>query len=565
MFGAVKGKTFIEVLPIDALLRMARRVMQNGPPECLKGCAYRGPQGVRGNVNFARVGKNLVLTIFDVEQLASERDLFADRYRAIVNSLPDTVHLLDQNGLFLDTHIGVTRFDNATPEFYKGNTIYDVFPVPVAHGLLARIHLAIETGATQEWEYTLPEWGDRYIEARVFKVHLSQVGLAEVMLILRDITGRRHAEEDLKETAENFRAAFEDSLAGQFQLNPDGTFRRVNDALVQMLGVSSCGTLLGQQLLDWVYPEDYSKVAEVITQTFALSLDQGGTTRLVTPTNKVIWCDFSIRPVEVDGHVRYSTSTILDVTEKHDMHQRLEQQVEARTAELLNANETIQQFAYTASHDLREPLNKIISFGDRLSLKYESKLDETGLQYLGIMKSAAFRMRALVDDILIYARSNKEESAPSLCSLNVIVQGALSDLEVPISEADAHITVGELPSVMGYPHRLGQLVQNLISNAVKFRHKDVPCHVSITGSELGGIAELRVQDNGIGFDPQYADKIFQAFTRLHTRFEYPGTGIGLALCRKIVAMHGGTIEAVGVPGAGATFVTRIPVQGGTAT
>lgn len=232
-----------------------------------------------------------------------------------------------------------------------------------------------------------------------------------------------------------------------------------------------------------------------------------------------------------------------------------------RTTELRAANEALQQFAYTASHDLREPLNKVISFGDRLSTKYGDRLDDDGRQYLEIMRNAAFRMRALVDDILVYARSDQEESPQTSCQLGVIAAEALSDLDCQIQDAKADISMGTLPTIKGHPRRMRQLLQNLISNAVKFRRPDVPCQVRIRGDVVDGWAVITIQDNGIGIDPQYFDKIFQAFTRLHTRFEYPGTGIGLAMCRKIVAFHGGTIEVQSEQGKGSTFTVRLPVSG----
>jgi light-regulated signal transduction histidine kinase (bacteriophytochrome) len=250
---------------------------------------------------------------------------------------------------------------------------------------------------------------------------------------------------------------------------------------------------------------------------------------------------------------------IKDITAERATRQQLEDLVAERTKELQATNETLASFAYAASHDLREPLNKISAFSSRVIERYGEKLDERGQQYLEVMRSAAARMTRLVDDLLEYSRTGRENMPPMAVDLKQVIAEVVSDLDSPVQEAHAEIQIGDLPTIYAHSTRMRQVFQNLLSNAIKFRRADVPLKVDIRGSVEHGLATITVTDNGIGFDNGKAEHIFILFTRLHSRLEYPGTGIGLALCRKILSQYGGTIRARGEPNAGATFTIRIPV------
>ncbi len=263
-----------------------------------------------------------------------------------------------------------------------------------------------------------------------------------------------------------------------------------------------------------------------------------------------------------------SVATYEDITERV----RTEEQLRDYASKLEGSNQELQNFAFVASHDLQEPLRKIETFAGRLEKKYADKIGEDGGLYLERMLDASIRMRVLIQDLLSYSRITTRAKAFEQVELAVVVDEAVSDLSVRIDETGAKIEVGELPAITGDATQMRQLMQNLISNALKFRKPDVPPVVSISAeivptttvkegafTSMGEIVEIRVKDNGIGFDSKYADKIFVVFQRLHGRGEYDGTGIGLATCRKIAERHHGTIEAEGIPDEGATFVIRLPV------
>ena len=244
---------------------------------------------------------------------------------------------------------------------------------------------------------------------------------------------------------------------------------------------------------------------------------------------------------------------------------RMTTKLRKRTAELERKNQELQEFAFVASHDLNEPLRKVQAFGSLLSDKSGDPLSEKQRDYIARMTGAADRMRELLEALLRYSRieSKGEEFRPT--ELEGVVRDAISDMEVGIRNAGAQVSVDPLPVVRGDPNQLRQLFQNLIGNAVKYRRPECGISIKVYGEENNGKCSIFVEDNGIGFDEKYLDKIFQPFQRLHGKNEYSGLGIGLAICKKIVERHRGTINARSKPGEGSTFIITLPADGESAT
>jgi len=241
---------------------------------------------------------------------------------------------------------------------------------------------------------------------------------------------------------------------------------------------------------------------------------------------------------------------------------KAEQHLEAITNELRRSNSELEQFAYVASHDLQEPLRKIQAFGDRLRIRCADKLDETSGDYLQRMLTSAGRMRQLINDLLELSRVTSNAQPFSAVDLDQILGGVLSDFELRIAQTEAIVEVDKLGSIQADPLQMRQLFHNLLGNALKFKKPGTTPRVGIRAEELPGeFPRIRfsVSDNGIGFEEKYLDRIFQVFQRLHSRDEYEGTGVGLAICNKIVLRHGGHFTAQSLPGQGATFLATLPM------
>jgi signal transduction histidine kinase len=249
-----------------------------------------------------------------------------------------------------------------------------------------------------------------------------------------------------------------------------------------------------------------------------------------------------------------------ELTVAHEQLDASNRVLQRRAKELERSNAELEQFASIASHDLQEPLRKVQMFSQRALEVDGDKLSDKGRDYLRRNTEAASRMQMLIEDLLMFSRVGTQGRPFVETDLNKTVAAVISDLETTIQAADGTVEVGALPTAVVDEPQIRQLFQNLISNAIKFRRGDVPPVVRIDGEITGRFAEISVSDNGIGFDPRYATRIFRVFERLHGRGEYPGTGIGLALCRKIAERHGGSITVDSTPEKGSVFTVTLPRQ-----
>jgi PAS domain S-box-containing protein len=239
-----------------------------------------------------------------------------------------------------------------------------------------------------------------------------------------------------------------------------------------------------------------------------------------------------------------------------------ERKVQAALAELRRSNKELQDFASVASHDLQEPLRKIQAFGDRLKATQGERLNDQGRDYLERMHNAAYRMGVLINDLLAFSRVTTRAQPFATVDLSQVAREVLGDLEDRLERTQGRVELGPLPAIEADPTQMRQLIQNLLSNALKFHKPGVPPVVHLREAPLEAAeadwVAIEVSDNGIGFEEKYLDRIFGIFQRLHGRGEYEGTGVGLAVCRKIVERHGGRITARSAPGAGTTFTVTLP-------
>ncbi|MCS7091557.1 MAG: PAS domain-containing protein [Verrucomicrobiota bacterium] len=292
--------------------------------------------------------------------------------------------------------------------------------------------------------------------------------------------------------------------------------------------------------------------------------------RITRPDGSQGWLLTSKVPLrDAQGRIVGLAGIGVDITER----KRADEQVRLFAAQLERSNRELQDFAYVASHDLQEPLRKIVVFGERLVERYGSQLPPEARDYLERMRRAAQRMQTLINDLLAFSRVTTRARDFERVALRQVLEDVLSDLEARIEQTRAVITVEALPEIEADPLQIRQLFQNLLSNALKFRKPDQCPQIRVwaecfTGPRPDGgpdapaesLCRVYVKDNGIGFDEKYLDRIFNVFQRLHGRGEYEGSGIGLAIARKIVLRHGGQITARSQPGEGATFIVTLPVH-----
>lgn len=371
-----------------------------------------------------------------------------------------------------------------------------------------------------------------------------------------DVTGWKHAESALRESEARFHQAFDYASIGMSLVAPDGHWLKVNPAFCELVGYSEAELVtMGFQSI--TYPDDLEpSVAQMrrllMGETPYFHLEK----RYIHRQGYIVWVLLSVTLVcDEQGQPRYAVTQAQNITQ----HKRARQELARRVAELARSNAELEQFAYVASHDLQEPLRKISSYTELLARRYQGKLDPGADKFIGYIVDGANRMQKLINDLLTYSRVGRTELVVEAVDLTRMMEQVLHDLARPVRESSAQVTYANLPTVAGNAGHLAQVLQNLIGNAIKF-HGEEPPHVHVTAERQAEQWVIAVRDNGIGIDPQHAERIFAVFQRLHTRIEYPGTGIGLAICKKIVERHGGTIWVESELGKGATFYFTLPVS-----
>jgi light-regulated signal transduction histidine kinase (bacteriophytochrome) len=267
-----------------------------------------------------------------------------------------------------------------------------------------------------------------------------------------------------------------------------------------------------------------------------------------------VWLSITGEPVFEDRQFRGYRGVGTDITDR----KRAQTVLRAAYDELARSNAELQQFAYVASHDLQEPLRMIGSYTQLLERRYGDKLDADAREFMGFIVDGATRMKQLIEDLLAYSRVGTRGKELRPIPAQGALDRALVNLRAAIESSDAQITHDVLPEVNADDTQLTQLFQNLIGNAIKFRKTDETLRIHAGVQDTGGEWRFSVSDNGIGIEPQYFERIFMVFQRLHTRDEYPGTGIGLAICKKVVDRHRGRIWVESVQGKGSTFFFTLP-------
>jgi len=387
--------------------------------------------------------------------------------------------------------------------------------------------------------------------------------------VARDVTERNEMEEALRHSEERYRDLYENANDIIYTLDLDGNFTSANKAAERVFGYSR-EELMKMNRRDIVAPDHLHIGPEMIRRRIAGEEIPNYCGDIIARDGRRLTIETSIRLISRDGTPVGIQGIARDITERKQAEEQLKQFAE----KLEKSNRELEGFAYIASHDLQEPLRKIQAFGDRLRSKCGQTLTREAMDYLDRMQAAAKRMQTLVIDLLKLSRITTRARPFVRVDLGQIVKEVVSDLELQIEQTGGTVKTGYLPTIEADPTQMRQLFQNLIGNALKFHRPGDPPVVKVeddllcerdkrTGrhkEEQHEFCRIIIEDNGIGFDEKYIDRIFAPFQRLHGRSEYDGTGIGLTVCQKIAQRHNGTIVAESSPGDGARFVILLPMK-----
>ncbi|MEG4802488.1 PAS domain S-box protein [Microcoleus sp. ARI1-B5] len=371
---------------------------------------------------------------------------------------------------------------------------------------------------------------------------------------MKDITERKLTETALQESEFKYRQIVELAEEGIWVIDSNALTTYVNHAMARMLGYSEL-EMFGRSLFYFMDAGEKLPTQDNVDRRLR-RLSQQKEFKLKSKDGQDVWTYISVSPVfdEELGNMVSCCALVYNITDRKEA----EQQMLQLTEDLKRSNEELEQFAYVASHDLQEPLRAVTSYTQLLAQRYQGNLDDRADKYINYIVDGATRMQQLINDLLAYSRlgTRGQEFEPADC--NAAVQQSLCNLQIAIAETKAVITCDAMPTVMADESQLVQLFQNLIANGIKFCRQDIPfIHIAARRQESEWV--LSVRDNGIGIAPEYADRIFIIFGRLHGRRQYSGTGIGLAMCKRIVERHGGRIWVESQEGKGATFYFTIPI------
>ncbi|MCU7493890.1 MAG: PAS domain S-box protein [Ignavibacteria bacterium] len=501
------------------------------------------------------------------KELAETLEIERAKLAAIIENLPAGVGVsdpfgkvisLNRTGLVMHgsrseefTSMDVDEYMREFDLFYTNGKIMPVEEWPVLR--------AVKGEFVKNYELRLhhkKNGYERILSYSVDPVYNSQGEVVLIIFVIVDITERKQAEESLELALQHLKFHVENSPLAVVEFNNDYQVTSWSGKAEEIFGWRA-EEVLGKKISDfkWVHDEDAKRVAELSSAMFASQKTSNiHTNRNYRKDGSIITCEwYNSALVDSEGNLVSVLSLVLDITQRENTLQQLEETLK----NLERSNRELEQFAYVASHDLQEPLRIISNYTQMLSRRYKDKIDERANQLIEFIIEGSMRMKALIEDLLSFSRITTKGENRTLTDLNLVMQNVMDDLKVTIEENNARINFGVLPVINADTTQIRQVFQNLISNAIKFRGMDDP-EISIGAERKEKQWCFSVKDNGIGIAREFFDKIFIIFQRLHDREAYPGTGIGLAICKRIVEHHGGNIRVESEEGKGSTFYFTIP-------
>jgi PAS domain S-box-containing protein len=479
-----------------------------------------------------------------------------EQYRAITEAANDVIVTIDEDSTIRSVNPAIEELFGYEQAELVGESLTALMPDELTDRHRDAFDRYLETGErTLDWDYVeLPGMraDGTAISLAVSFSEIEHEGDRYFTGIIRDITERKARERALREERNLIERIVETSPVGIATLDADGGFDIVNDRTEEILGYAPDALADPERRTAVLKPitTDGERLAPEAIPSYRI-FEQGETIHdaeigLERPNGERVWVSVSGVPMRDDGEVTGAVITFADVTERIEYKRKLEE-----------SNERLEQFAYAVSHDLQEPLRMVSSYLQLVEDRYADDLDGDAREFIEFAVDGADRMREMIDGLLEYSRVETRGDPLEPVDLNDVVNGVLDDLQVRIEERDADIEAETLPGVEGDASQLRQVFQNLVSNALEYSGDEPPrVHVEAERNEDEWV--ISVSDDGIGIAPDDQNRIFEVFERLHSREEHEGTGIGLALCRRIVERHGGDIWVDSAPGGGAAFSFTLP-------
>jgi len=401
-----------------------------------------------------------------------------------------------------------------------------------------------------EFRLVVPSGEVRWVQFRGGGLTDARGGPVRVLGVIIDVTARKQAEDDLRKSEERYRSLVENNIDAVLLTSLDGAILMANPEACRIFGMTEEELIQG----------GWDTIVDRSDPRLAAAQEQRDRTGRFQGELRLRRKDGSVFPGEVttalftDSRGTWVTRIIRDITDRKKAEEALQDYAERLRA----SNEELQRFAYVASHDLQEPLRSVVSFSQLLARRYKDRLDKDADEYISFIVEGGNRMQALIRDLLQVSRVETGAQPLEPTDAAGVVAGALRLLEAPLREAGGTVSVGPMPRVLSDATQLEQIFTNLIGNAIKYRRPEVPPAIRLSAERRGEMWEFSVSDNGIGIEAEYFDRIFEMFRRLHTQDEYEGTGIGLAVVKRIVERHGGAIRVESTPGEGSTFFFTLP-------
>ncbi|MGE5681338.1 MAG: PAS domain S-box protein [Bacillota bacterium] len=506
----------------------------------------KDPQGAI--INWA----GIILDLEERNKAERSRRETEERYRSTLDHMMEGCAILDFNWNYLYVNDINARHAHLKKEEMIGRNMFDLIPGVENSEFIKAYKKCMQERVLQmiDSDFTFHDGSKAWYEVKVQPVPEG------IFILSTDITERKLAEESLQKALQQLKFHVENSPLAVIEFNDKYQIIQWSKNAEKIFGWTSdevLGKTIGE--FKWVYEEDAQRVAELSADMLASEKTSNlHTNRNYRKDGSVITCEwYNSALVDPNGKLVSVFSLVLDVTERRQAEESLKQTLDA----LKRSNADLEQFAYVASHDLQEPLRMISNYTMFLEKYLKNSLDEKTSQFMAFIIEGSKRMHLLIQDLLSYSRITSEKQRFEVTDLNNVIDLVLKDLQILISDSKAQINIQKLPVLCVNPIQMKQLFQNLITNAIKFKGENIPV-VNISVEQKGRFFRFCIKDNGIGINPEYFERIFVIFQRLHDRETYQGTGIGLSVCKRIVEHHGGRIWVESEEGNGASFYFTIP-------